>query len=276
MMSKISLVIPSYRRSELLSLSLERIKKLKTQPEEILIIDDGSQDNTKEVADKFGCNYIYNNNPKWDTCCLAKNIGVKNALYDYLLFIEPETLAITEIVEQTKNFLDQNPDKCITAGTVYFENQYKLLASNPDFLNNPLAVIEKVGYIDNNLLDPHTPNTALVTKTTLWSAPYTLGIRKSHLIDVGGFDEDMMRDNGGGGYAWDDIDGFTRLRLNGIAQKIDPSIQVIHLWHPKPPQGVADGCFRNKEIFDAKNLADDHKEFIVANRSRPDWGVIIK
>lgn len=276
-MSKISLIIPSYKRAELLNLSLQRIKKLQTQADEILIIDDGSLDNnqTKEVADKFGCHYIYNNNPKWDTCCLAKNIGVKNALYDYLLFIEPETIAITEIIEQTKNFLDQNPKQCVTAGTVYFENQYRILVNNPEFLDNPLATIEKVGYTDYNRIDPHSPNTFPVNKTTMWSAPYTLGIKKSHLIDIGGFDEDMMRDNGGGGYAWDDIDGFTRLRLNGINQIILPTIQVIHLWHPKPPQGVADGCFRNNAIFVAKKLSDDNKTEVIANKNR-EWGVIIK
>ena len=65
---KTTLLITTYNRAHLLYNSLMRLKSL-TIPDEVLIVDDGSSDNTEQVCKDFEVHlpikYIYNHNPDW-------------------------------------------------------------------------------------------------------------------------------------------------------------------------------------------------------------------
>jgi len=54
----ISVIIPAYNATRTLTLCLESLAASDTQPLECLVVDDGSTDNTVEVARRFGAKIL--------------------------------------------------------------------------------------------------------------------------------------------------------------------------------------------------------------------------
>jgi glycosyltransferase involved in cell wall biosynthesis len=79
----ISIVIPVKNGSNYLQEAIEGIKK-QNMNVEIIVVDDGSTDNTAKIAEKMGCIVI--KNPKNLGQDISKNIGLKHAKGDFILF----------------------------------------------------------------------------------------------------------------------------------------------------------------------------------------------
>lgn len=86
-----SIIIPSYNRAHILNRAIQGVLVQTFQDFEIIIVDDGSTDNTKTILQEYSSDarvkYIYQNN-----CgvCVARNIGAKAAEAGYLLFLDSD------------------------------------------------------------------------------------------------------------------------------------------------------------------------------------------
>ena len=59
---KISVVIPTYNHAQWLPESIESALNQTLKPYEIIVVDDGSKDNTKEVVSRYPVTYVYQQN----------------------------------------------------------------------------------------------------------------------------------------------------------------------------------------------------------------------
>lgn len=89
---KFSIVIPTYNRGHLILDVLESCLNQSYENFEVLIIDDGGKDNTKEVIAKVierdsRINYFYKENGERGA---ARNFGSQNASGEYVLFIDSD------------------------------------------------------------------------------------------------------------------------------------------------------------------------------------------
>jgi len=90
---KISVIIPTFNREKLIGNSIKSVLNQTLKNFELIIVDDGSTDNTKEVVDKFQdkrIKYI-----KLDTnqgASNARNIGIKNAKGKYMSFQDSDDI----------------------------------------------------------------------------------------------------------------------------------------------------------------------------------------
>lgn len=260
----ISVIITTYNRAGHLNKGLWSQVHQKTQPDEILVVDDGSSDRTQEVVEGYQkqypyIRYIYNNNPGYTNCCLAKNIGIKESRGDILIFTEPEVLYIGDIIGQHRKWHEKKDRVFVSSGTVYcvmagpIRRMTQGEFEKPELLKKWVIKEWKDGY------QPQREDIAVQRKV---SATYSASIKKKELEAIGGWDERFLPH-----WGWDDIDMQSRISMNGVKCVSDIRMEVVHLAH-----GYT-GCFEVWEYN--KALHSDPDKPVVANQGK-EWGVIRK
>ena len=282
---KISYLITTYNRAIQLNRTLKRLSRL-TKPDELVVIDDGSTDGTRDVVEGarallgIPVQYIFRNKQGYDSCAIPRNIGIKHCTHEFLAICEPECLFITDVIAQFKEAVQVWPSHVATAGLVYFTNPDT--AIDDGVAENPMHYIESVWDVKKFPMHPEDQihehgrpvvyTQATVTRALNMTAPFAAFYKKEWLFEISGWDENFSLIHGGGGWGFDDTDLLTRLRIKGHGQDIDSQIQVIHQWHDRPPGKIADGWKRNEELMGAKNLTDNpNNPNLVANQGR-EWG----
>lgn len=108
-----SIIIPSWNRKTWLKNCLKSVFKNTKPPFEIIIVDGGSTDGTKQMLEK-----ISKKQPKIRSILLERNlgpaeqrnIGVKKAKGKYLMFLDSDTEVCPEWLKGAVKFLEKNPN----------------------------------------------------------------------------------------------------------------------------------------------------------------------
>lgn len=110
-MKKVSIIIPAYNVGSFIERCLNSIDKQTYRNFEVLIVNDGSKDNTEEVATRFcytheNFTYIKKENGGVSS---ARNLGLDYATGDYVLFIDSDDWINETFVENlVKNIKDED------------------------------------------------------------------------------------------------------------------------------------------------------------------------
>lgn len=87
---KISVIIPTYNRQKLVQRAIESVLDQSVVPYEIIVVDDGSTDNTKKEIIKYGSKirYIYQENSGKPGA--ARNLGLKYVQGNWIAFLDSD------------------------------------------------------------------------------------------------------------------------------------------------------------------------------------------
>ena len=107
---KISIIIPTYNRAKFLLEAVNSVFNQTVKPFEIIVIDDGSNDNTKEVLENLDVKYIYQKNRGVSS---ARNRGVKEAKGDWICFLDSDDIWLEDKLKEQILF-HQNSDFLIS------------------------------------------------------------------------------------------------------------------------------------------------------------------
>lgn len=190
MSPKISIIIPTYNYARFLPEAIESVLKQTYKDYEIIVVDDGSTDNTKEIIDKYKdkIRYIYQENKGLPS---ARNTGIKSAKGEYFAFLDSDDVFLPEKLELQIGRFDRNS----SLGMVYTyrcffnekgvrkksisENRFLVGKIQTElFLGNVIPVsstvvnrkcFEKVGLFDESLTS---------------AEDYDLWLRLSHYFEV--------------------------------------------------------------------------------------------
>lgn len=96
---QISVVIPTYNRAHLIGPAVESVLRQMKQPAEIIVVDDGSTDDTREQVASFGdlVRYIYQAN---SGASAARNHGVREARSEWIAFLDSDDLWLETHLER--------------------------------------------------------------------------------------------------------------------------------------------------------------------------------
>src|SRR5438270_12938864 len=88
---KISIIVPTYNRASLIAETIDSILAQSLQPAEVIVVDDGSIDNTENILAPFGnaIKYIYTTN---SGVCHARNVGVDTSTSPWIAFCDSDDL----------------------------------------------------------------------------------------------------------------------------------------------------------------------------------------
>lgn len=116
-MSKVSIIIPTFNKSDYLDLTLASFCNQTYKDFEIIVVDDGSTDSTKEVVnhykDKIKLMYLFHEN---QGRAISRNVGILNSGGDYIIFNDDDRLVSPQYIQKHVNSLDFGNEKTVVVG----------------------------------------------------------------------------------------------------------------------------------------------------------------
>ncbi len=113
----VSVIIPVYNGERYLGEALASVLQQSYRPLEIIVVDDGSQDGTAQVAQQFGDQVRYTFQTQQGTGP-ARNHGVALARGDFLAFLDADDLWLPHKLQLQMNALQQDPTLAMAFGQV--------------------------------------------------------------------------------------------------------------------------------------------------------------
>ncbi len=105
----ISIIIPAYNAGSTIKRAIESILAQSHPVDEIIVIDDGSTDNTAEIVSNYGdaIRYFYQNNTGLSG---AMNYGIEQAKGEWIGFLDADDEWLPGFVESHVKLIAKNPD----------------------------------------------------------------------------------------------------------------------------------------------------------------------
>ncbi|MDL2280819.1 glycosyltransferase family 2 protein [Selenomonadales bacterium OttesenSCG-928-I06] len=179
----ISVIIPTYNRASYIEKAINSVLAENYEPIEIIVVDDGSTDNTKEIIQKKYpfIKYFYQENRGPSE---ARNTGIKNALGEYISLLDSDDYWLPGKLAAQLKYFRENPE-CLIVFTGY---------SN---------ILEKEELKENDLVQ----HELLLEKTLKQLLPTAL-IKKEVFQKVGLFSKEL--------FVAEDTELIIRMCVNGI------------------------------------------------------------
>jgi glycosyltransferase involved in cell wall biosynthesis len=160
-----SIIIPSFNRAHIVKRAIQVVLEQTYQDFEIIIVDDGSVDNTEEIIKELNdsrIKYIYQNNAG---VCAARNTGAKQATGEFLVFLDSDDKVEKFWLQDFYDLANQNKEWLFCSIKVVKQDSSEYLVSALDpykdgkSRGNSLAgswaikrdVFFKVGMFDENI-----------------------------------------------------------------------------------------------------------------------------
>lgn len=206
----VSVIIPTHNRSKLLEETLQSVIRQLYKNIEIIIVDDGSEDDTKYVVDKYANNinynitYIYQKN---QGAQVARNTGFEKSSGEYVSFFDSDDLwKNTKLLKQ-----------------VSYLNEHDNIA----LVFSDCEVMEDNVLLKETFFDKNAPYRGKVFNKLICSnfipSPTPL-IRRSALHRVKNFDESLSKTSG------QDWDLWLNIALDNEIDFID-EVLAIYRFH---------------------------------------------
>jgi glycosyltransferase involved in cell wall biosynthesis len=192
----VSVVVPVYNNADFISETINTIHEQDYQPIEILMVDDGSTDDSAILIQQFpDIRYIHQNNKGPGA---AKNTGILASQGEYIAFLDADDLWKPNKISQQVAYFDQCPQLgyIITQMTLFM-----------------MPGIQKPSWLKPEFLQQALPA----------YLPSSLMVKRKTLMQVGLFDESLKTS--------DEVDWFFHAKDLAIPMAILPDVLVERRIH---------------------------------------------
>lgn len=230
----VSVIIPTYNRGDVLERAIDSAVNQKYENIEVIVIDDGSVDNTESVVSNFP-DVTYIKHEKNLGGSHARNTGIKNSSGDILAFLDSDDEWMpNKISTQVRHLLESDSIAC-----------YSNVKRDSQHLRN---------YIDKMFPPANHPESRtelirmLLSHEIFIHAGSTLVAQSGVVDEIGGFDEDFER--------YQDVEFTIRLAKKGRVSYIDEDLAILYDSGSPSPEKV----IRAQKMLQSK-FSDEIQEF---------------
>src|SRR3954463_5985134 len=117
--SLVSIVIPCFNYGHYLGYAVDSALAQTYKPIEVIVVDDGSEDDTAAVVARYGSAVTYRRKANGGLSS-ARNTGARGATGDHIVFLDADNLLDPKYVERCVTVMQECPD----AGFVYTQLHY--------------------------------------------------------------------------------------------------------------------------------------------------------
>ncbi|MBW4492826.1 MAG: glycosyltransferase family 2 protein [Oscillatoria princeps RMCB-10] len=123
---EISIVLCTYNRAKYLNDCLDSVINQTFQDWELLVVDDGSNDNTFEILNFYiekypNIRYFKHQNRKQ---ALSRNVGIQASLGKYITFLDSDDTYKINHLESRLTYMQDNPDVDLIEGGFFSESDF--------------------------------------------------------------------------------------------------------------------------------------------------------
>lgn len=198
----VSVIIPTFNRDIFLEKAILSVLEQSYSRIEIIVVDDGSVDDTKIIVDKFASQvrYYFQEN---QGVSAARNHGIQHAKGDYIAFLDSDDAWVPEKLERQVNVLQTMPEySVVLCDYVYIDTSGRKF----DECKRRAQFPKNGSIFKDVVLSPYL-------------IPSTLLVRKSALDKAGYFDTSLQ--------TAEDIDLFLRLAANEQVYLLEEPLTLI-------------------------------------------------
>lgn len=228
-----SLNISTYNWPEALNLCLLSVKALKVLPDEVIIADDGSADNTRQLIEKFQRDFPVPLKHVWqpdEGFQLAKirNRGIAASSHDYIIQIDGDLILHPNFVADHIAFSKRG--SFVTGSRVMLDEQYsKTLLQNGKTSVNIFNknVRNKMNGVRSRFLRNYLAERYRINDM-LYMRGCNMAFWRDDLVMVNGYNEEFT------GWGREDNEVAVRLINSGIKKRIIKFGGIVfHIYHPE-------------------------------------------
>ncbi|UYP23592.1 glycosyltransferase family 2 protein [Bacillus velezensis] len=263
---KASVIVPAYNSKERLYNSLLSLNEQEcTEPFEVIVADNGSEDGTLSMLESFSANFplIFVRIKENRGIAYGRNQAVRNARGDILIFHDSDMLAEKDLVAKHIK-AHENRDDLVVCGMFWkriysfyydrFEKEHKekLAELYEELPGDKEALLDESDIRDGSFLDrcfDLDTDFIRVLKSILekygddlngYRLPWRFfitnnsSVKRQHVADLGLFDEGIVR------YGFEDYDLGIRLHQSGMRFQLRRDIMSVHQEHPSNCASVDD------------------------------------
>ncbi|MCI0337221.1 MAG: glycosyltransferase [Acidobacteria bacterium] len=238
----VSVVIPAYNGAGTIGRTIECLLQQSLKPLEIIVVDDGSTDNTSDILTRFANQIVYlpkrNGGP-----ASARNLGVKHSRADYVAFTDSDCLPDSDWLLNLMRGFDS--PEVGGAGGIVRSVEAKLTCE----------------YIDAiRLLDPQTDELGEIAYLITANACF----KRRALLDAGLFDERFRKPGG------EEAELCFRIKEHGYRLRLVADAVVLHHHRQsavsllKTLANYGEGAFMIAKILPARRI--DHPFRVLLRR----------
>jgi len=217
---KLSVVIPTWNRADLLARTIDKIEQQTFAREfyEVLVVDNGSSDHTQNLLEQKSRTYpnLRSFTQVKRGAAATRNVGIRSAKGGVVLFIDDDILAESDLVEAHWNYHQRYAQASIIGSVITpWSNSTDpfLRYLRDDKIFNPYSIAR--GPMDFSYY--HTGNVSTA---------------RAVLHDVGGFNEEFAI------YGMEDIELGYRLEQRGCRMVHGPNAKAVHEYFPTYEQFI--------------------------------------
>jgi glycosyltransferase involved in cell wall biosynthesis/SAM-dependent methyltransferase len=122
----VSVIIPCYNQGRFLSKAIDSVLKQTYKHYEIIVVDDGSEDDTKCIAARYPeVEYVFQKN---QGLAAARNTGISHSSGNLLVFLDSDDWLIPEALEINVAYILSHPEMAFVSGSykLYYEYENKV------------------------------------------------------------------------------------------------------------------------------------------------------
>lgn len=202
---RVSAIITTFNYAPFIAEALESVLSQSRVPDEIVVVDDGSTDGTREIVASYadrGVRYVYQENAGAGA---SRNRGLLETSGELVAFLDADDTWLPGKTDRQAEYLASNPDAVLVSGHRIWWDVARS--------SRRMEVIPE--------LDPSTMRRELCIHNVVGNPSMVL-VRRAALDGVGAFDEDLR---------WgQDWDMFIRLASVGRVGVV-PEPVIIYRWH---------------------------------------------
>jgi glycosyltransferase involved in cell wall biosynthesis len=164
----VSVVIPCYNQGRFLREAVESVRRQTYPRVEVIVVDDGSTDDTAAVADELRVRCIRQENRG---LAGARNRGLADSTGEYVVFLDADDRLLPPGIEANVDAFAARPEVPLVAGSFLTFTS----SGDPD----PISIPPQV--------PPQREHYAALLACTYWLQPGSIMFRRDQLVAAGGF-----------------------------------------------------------------------------------------